>query len=62
MSEVRPMAEFDPSHPALIHDAMNDKWLQWVPAEYEAHFREQSIVEGDKVGWDGLVLDGWKGA
>jgi hypothetical protein len=25
----RPMAEFDPSEPAIVHDKLNDKTIDW---------------------------------
>jgi hypothetical protein len=57
----RPMSAFDPSQPALVHDALNDPVFEWQPERCEAHFRkygEQWCT--DVVNWDGLLLDGWR--
>jgi hypothetical protein len=56
---MRPMSEFDPTRPAFVHDELNDKVIEWQP-DWAEHYREHAILEGDKVGWDGLILDGWR--
>jgi hypothetical protein len=58
--KLRPMSEFDPTRPAFVHDALNNKILDWEP-EWAAHYREHAIfdVEGT-VGWDGRILVGWR--
>jgi hypothetical protein len=58
--KLRPMSEFDPTHPAFVHDELNNKVLDWKP-EWAANYREHAIFEPNgKVGWDGLILDGWR--
>jgi hypothetical protein len=58
---LRPMSDFDPSRPAMVHDRLNDKTFEWK-AEWAANYREQAIGDSANegvVGWDGLLLDGW---
>lgn len=55
---LRSMIEFDPARPALVHDSLNDKMIEWQP-DWAAHYREHAIAEGEIIGWDGLLLDGW---
>jgi hypothetical protein len=58
--KLRPMLEFDPTQPALVHDKLNEKVLDWKP-EWAVHYREYAIFEPDgKVEWDGRILDGWR--
>lgn len=42
-SLFRPMSEFDPSEPALVHDRRQDRFLPWSPSfqrSYECLARE----------------------
>ncbi len=55
---MNPMNTFDPTRPATVHDRLNDKTIEWKP-EWAEHYREHAIVDGETVGWDGLILDGW---
>ena len=55
----KPMSEFDPSQPALLHDALNDRTIAWDP-EFVLRFRQWAIPLGARmVGYDGIFLDGW---
>jgi hypothetical protein len=59
MSPFRPMTQFDPSQPALVHDRLNTKTFEWSPkwrASFEWHKREAGL---GMVSWDELLLDGW---
>jgi hypothetical protein len=59
MSEdLRPMSEFDPSKPAMVHDRLNDETFEWVPERYMAHWEPVWEAEPGVIGWDGL--DGWR--
>lgn len=56
---LKPMSEFDPSEPSLLHDRASDRMLAWSPAferSFEAEARER---EPGVVSYDGLLLDGW---
>jgi hypothetical protein len=59
MSPFRPMTQFDPSRPALVHDRLNAKTFEWTPewrVSFERYKREAGL---GIVSWDGLLLDGW---
>jgi hypothetical protein len=58
---LRPMAEFDPSEPAILHDSRTDSILTWA-GENAGSYREEAITHSDgTVEWSGYVLDGWDG-
>jgi hypothetical protein len=51
----RPMSEFDPSKPALVHDQLNDETFEWQPERWEANFRQYAEQwRPGVVNWDGL--------
>ncbi len=53
------MQEFDPDHPANVHDALNDRIFVWHPAWADS-WRENAFVASDGLAyWDGLIIDGW---
>jgi hypothetical protein len=53
------MSEFDPSQPAVLHDALNDVIVEWT-GEHRDHFRRFAKPQPDgTVEWDGRILDGW---
>jgi hypothetical protein len=55
-------SEFDPTHPAFVHDELNDRVIN-RGLEWAEHYRKHAIFEPNgKVGWDGLILDGWRPA
>lgn len=58
----RPMAEFDPSRPSLVHDGLNDEVIDWKPELYQRHYERYAHPEFNPgvTEWDGLLLDGWK--
>jgi hypothetical protein len=64
MTDWRPMSEFDPTKPALVHDQLNDKMFDWQPERYLEHYQQYATLDFDLdkglVEWDGLLLDGWK--
>ncbi len=56
---LRPMSEFDPSEPAVLHDMRSDTMIAWT-AEREREFRTDAAWYDDRlVLWDGALLDGW---
>jgi hypothetical protein len=56
----RPMAEFDPSKPALVHDKLNDQVLDWQPERYQRHYQAFAMpLAPGVIHWDDRLLDGW---
>jgi hypothetical protein len=47
MSDWRPMSEFDPSKPALVHDQLSGKVIDWRPELYLQHFRQDAALDFD---------------
>jgi hypothetical protein len=37
--DLRPMSEFDPSKPAMVHDRLNDEMFEWMPERHMAHWK-----------------------
>ena len=61
LRDLRPMSEFDPSVPSLVHDQLNDDTFEWVPAKWREHYERYAYQHAPGfVGWDGLPLDGWR--
>jgi hypothetical protein len=56
---LKPMSEFDPSEPALLHDALNDRTIPWDP-DFKLSYEKQAIrLNTTMVAYDGIFLDGW---
>ena len=61
MSDLKPMSEFDPTRPALVHDLLNDRTFEWKPKEHSDSYRRFAEFDGpNMVAWDDYLLDGWK--
>ena len=58
-SLCRPMSEFDPSEPALVHDRRLDRMLPWSPAFQRSYERTARELTPGVIDYDGLHLDGW---
>jgi hypothetical protein len=57
--ELRPMATFDPTEPAILHDRLTDKIQTWT-GEDSADYRETAVSRPEgTVEWRGFVFDGW---
>ena len=60
-SDVRPISEFDPSKPALVHDQLNDDTFEWQSEKSLEHYRQYAHEHATGlIAWDGLLLDGWR--
>jgi hypothetical protein len=59
VSLCRPMREFDPSEPALVHDRRTNRLIPWEPAFRHSFARQACELEPGVVAYDGLLLDGW---
>jgi hypothetical protein len=58
-SLLKPMRDFDPSEPSLVHDRRRNRTLPWSSAfrrSFETHATES---EAGVFSYDGLELDGW---
>ncbi|WP_249133710.1 hypothetical protein [Bradyrhizobium sp. AUGA SZCCT0182] len=57
--EMRPMATFDPSQPAVLHDRVINQIETWT-GEQATDYRENAIIQPDgAVAWRDFVFDGW---
>jgi hypothetical protein len=56
---LRPMTDFDPSEPAILHDKRTDRIVTWS-GEDAAAYKEAAIVRSDgTVQWKDFAFDGW---
>ena len=56
---LRPMSDFDPSQPAILHDARQDRIVTWI-GEHQHAFRTSAKHNRDGTGeWNGYLFDGW---
>ncbi len=56
---LRPMADFDPDQPAVLHDCRSGRMLPWT-GEQGADFKARARAQAHGlVAFDGLLLDGW---
>jgi hypothetical protein len=57
--DLRPMSDFNPSEPAILHDRVSGVIETWT-GEYEAEYRKKATELPDgAVAWRGFVFDGW---
>jgi hypothetical protein len=58
-SGLKPMATFNPSEPAILHDSLTDKIKTWTGEDTE-DFRKTAIVRPEgTIEWRQFVFDGW---
>jgi len=56
---LRPMKDFNPAEPAILHDTVNDCIITW-DWERADDFRKNAVYDAEgRVAWRGLVFDGW---
>jgi hypothetical protein len=56
---MHPMTSFNPSEPAVLHDATADRIVTWT-GEQADDFRRSSVSRDDgTVAWKEYVFDGW---
>ena len=60
---MQPMSTFDPDRPCKVHDALNDKTIDWHTG-WASNYRQNAKTDkvDGTVWWDGLVFDGWEPA
>ena len=57
----RPMSEFDPARPGILHDRLNGKVIAWEPERFLESFQKHAHpFEPGVIEWDGLLLDSWR--
>ena len=57
--QLRPMSEFDPFEPAILHDRNTDRIVTWTMGD-AADFCSHAIATPDgAVRWREFVFDGW---
>jgi hypothetical protein len=57
--QLRPMSEFDPFEPAILHDRYSDKIVTWT-GEDASDFCSHAIATTDGAAqWREFVFDGW---
>jgi hypothetical protein len=57
--DLRPMRNFNPAEPAILHDAINDSIVTW-DWERADDFRQKAVYDAEgRVAWEGHVFDGW---
>jgi hypothetical protein len=56
---LRPMTDFNPSEPAILHDKRTNLIATWI-GEDAAAYKEAAVVRSDgAVEWKDFVFDGW---
>jgi hypothetical protein len=56
---LRPMKDFNPAEPAVLHDAVNDCIVTW-DWERADDFRKNAVYDAEgRVAWHGHIFDGW---
>jgi hypothetical protein len=58
----RPMSEFDPAKPAILHDELNENEFLWTGTgeRYEHWCKFASQYSPSVIEWDGLLIDRWR--
>lgn len=58
----RPMSEFDPTKPAILHDELNDQAFEWSGArEQFSHWQKYAKWHTESViTWCGHLFDRWR--
>jgi hypothetical protein len=57
---MKPMNEFDPSAPVIVHDRLNDRMFEWSVNWQDAYEKYATEFEPGIISFDGLLLDGWQ--
>jgi hypothetical protein len=56
---LKPMSDFDPSEPSLVHDRRHNRTLPWSPDFRRSFERYAQEREPGVIAYGGLELDGW---
>ena len=56
---LKPMKDFDPFQPAILHDAVSDRFVTWDWERAEEFRIGAAYDEHSRAIWNGNVFDGW---
>ena len=58
----RPMKDFDPSKPAVIHNGLNDKEIEWSGGDgcRDDWLKSATQHIPGVIEWDGYLIDRWR--
>ena len=59
--DLRPMSEFDPSKPSMVHDQLNDDTFEWVTEKWREHYERYASEHAPEAECEGDVGFGPKG-
>ena len=57
---MRPMREFDPERPSLVHDVLYDRTFTGRTCWADSWHRIAVVASDGLAYWDSLILDGWE--
>ena len=56
---LRPMADFDPGQPAVLHEQQHDRMIPWTGEDCE-DWRKRAERRGEGIiSYNGMLFDGW---
>ncbi|OAF05526.1 hypothetical protein AYJ54_01055 [Bradyrhizobium centrolobii] len=58
-SSLRPMRDFDPTEPAILHDRASDAIITWTAEDADDYRRASRPLGDGSVAWKEFVFDGW---
>jgi hypothetical protein len=58
-AQLRPMSEFDPFEPAILHDRGTGSIVTWTGEHASDYCQDATIKPDGTVEWSGFVFDGW---
>jgi hypothetical protein len=56
---LRPMDDFDPTEPAILHDRLNDQIVTWTGELKDDWVKKAKPHTIGVIEFDGLLFDGW---
>ncbi|MBR0961769.1 hypothetical protein JQ566_30980 [Bradyrhizobium japonicum] len=58
-SSLRPMTDFDPTEPAILHDRLSDTIITWTADQADDYRRASRPAADGTVAWKTYLFDGW---
>lgn len=56
---LRPMNEFDPVQPAVLHDRRPDRIVTWTGEQASGYLVQSKLLADGSVEWRDFHFDGW---